>query len=158
RQPKIAGGGSALTALRLEGFAPSVVERKSMLERELRRFGELATAPEPVSRALWRAVRDVTPLATTGEVEAGRRPLWRSCTGAARGAELAAHIGKNLQAQVWLEWAGGLVWFEPEAEDAAAGIVAAAVAASGGHALLVRAPAALRASVDVLSPQAPALA
>src|SRR5262249_57195493 len=56
-------GGAAVTALRLEGFSPSVDERKRTLETLMKAFGELATAEAPRSRAVWEAVRDVTPLA-----------------------------------------------------------------------------------------------
>ena len=46
----------------------------------------------------------------------------------------------------------------PDAADAAAGVVRAAVKAVGGHATLVRAPAPLRAAIDVFEPQEPGLA
>jgi glycolate oxidase FAD binding subunit len=158
---EIAGAGAALTALRLEGFAPSVAQRKRMLEAEMRRFGELDAAPAPVSRALWRAVRDATPFAVGEGNQA--RPLWRLSTAASRGAELAARITEQVPAQMLFDWAGGLLWLAPEAsdeasDDAAAAVVARAVAATGGHATLVRAGAAVRASVDVFSAQDASLA
>ena len=57
------------------------------------------------------------------------------------------------------DWAGGLVWAAlAAAGDAAAPLARSAVAAAGGHATLVRAPAALRAAVDVFEPEPPALA
>jgi glycolate oxidase FAD binding subunit len=46
----------------------------------------------------------------------------------------------------------------PGAADAAAGLVRAAVATVGGHATLVRAPAQLRATLDVFEPQDAGLA
>ena len=56
------------------------------------------------------------------------------------------------------DWAGGLIWVAmPYAEEADAGSIRAAVAAIGGHATLIRAPAALRASADVFAPEEPAL-
>ena len=154
---EIAGAGAALTALRLEGFVPSVAQRKGMLEAELRRFGELGEAPPPVSRALWRAVRDAMPFTAGGDGDA--RPLWRLSTPASRGAELAARITAQVHAHTLFDWAGGLLWLALEAsDDAAAAVVARAVAATGGHATLVRAAAAVRATVDVFSPQDAVLA
>jgi len=154
---EIAGAGTALTALRLEGFAPSVAQRRQMLEGELRRFGELHAAGPLVSRALWRAVRDAAPFAANGDRSA--RPVWRVSTQASRGAELAGRIAEETRARVLFDWAGGLLWLEPEADgDAASAIIARAVAASGGHAMLMRAPAPVRASVDVFSPHDAALA
>jgi glycolate oxidase FAD binding subunit len=45
----------------------------------------------------------------------------------------------------------------PFADEPGAVAIRAAVASVGGHATLVRAPAAVRASVDVFEPQEPAL-
>src|SRR5271166_1934538 len=52
---EIAGSGAAMTALRLEGFAPSVAHRRRILEKMLRPFGELGGAGPLVSRTLWQA-------------------------------------------------------------------------------------------------------
>jgi glycolate oxidase FAD binding subunit len=46
----------------------------------------------------------------------------------------------------------------PASNDARAPLVRATVAAAGGHATLIRAPAAVRAAVDVFTPEAPPLA
>ena len=74
-------------------------------------------------------------------------------------AELAGRIAEETQARVLFDWAGGLLWLEPEADgDTAAAIIARAVAASGGHAMLMRAPASVRASVEAFSPHDAALA
>jgi glycolate oxidase FAD binding subunit len=139
-----------LTAFRLEGFAPSVAHRKIALEEIVRRFGELDRLAENDSRAFWRWLRDVGPFAATGAAE---RPLWRISTAPSKGAEIAAAIVRQ-GAQVFYDWAGGLIWVEtlPSA-DAGAALVHRAVAAAGGHATLIRAPVAVRASVDVFTAQ-----
>ena len=64
--PRSAAAQTAVTAFRLEGVAPSVAERKSVLEKLLAPFGSLGSLGEAASRALWRAVRDVTPFAAAG--------------------------------------------------------------------------------------------
>jgi len=52
------------------------------------------------------------------------------------------------------DWAGGLLWVAmPFADEPDAGSIRAAVKSVGGHATLVRAPAAVRATVDVFEPQ-----
>jgi glycolate oxidase FAD binding subunit len=57
------------------------------------------------------------------------------------------------------DWAGGLIWLALEArDDAGAALVRQAVAATGGHATLIRAPAAARAVAQVFSPQDAAVA
>jgi len=118
-------------------------------------FGEVATLDQPVSRSLWLAIRDVTPFA------AGRDqgPLWRISTAPDRGAELGAMIAREAQAQILHDWAGGLIWLALGAsDDAGAAHIRRAVAAIGGHATLIRAPAAVRAAIDVFAPQDAALA
>jgi glycolate oxidase FAD binding subunit len=141
------------TALRLEGFAPSVKHRKEALATLMKPFGKVTLLEEKDSRALWTSVRQVKPFAA----EAARaRPLWRISTAPARGHEIAAAI--TPAAQMFYDWAGGLLWVAmPFADEPGAAAIRAAVASVGGHATLVRAPAAVRASVDVFEPQDPAL-
>jgi glycolate oxidase FAD binding subunit len=155
-------GGGAVTALRLEGFSPSVAERKRTLETLMKAFGELATAEASRSRAFWKAVRDVTPFAADQSnlsPPQDERPLWRISTAPSRGAELAAMIAKGAPAQMFYDWAGGLIWVALGAsDDADAALVRRAVAVTGGHATLIRAPASVRAAIDVFAPQDAAVA
>ena len=153
----IADAGESLAALRLEGFSPSVAHRKEALKNLLKPFGEIRVLDAPTSRELWRAVRDVAPFAARGEV--AERPLWRISTAPNRGAALAAMIAGQGEAQLLYDWAGGLIWLLAErSDDAGAGRIRRATAALGGHATLIRAPAALRAAIDVFEPQEAALA
>jgi glycolate oxidase FAD binding subunit len=143
----------AATTLRLEGFGPSVKHRTEMLAALMKPFGPVTLLDEKNSRALWRGVRQVKPFATNSSRE---RPLWRISTAPSRGYEIAAAI--TPAAQMFYDWAGGLLWVAmPFANEADAGSIRAAVAGVGGHATLVRAPAAVRASVEVFEPQDAAL-
>ncbi len=152
----INAAGAAVTAFRIEGVAPSVVHRKQLLEQLMRPFGRLGALPDTASRALWRAIRDVAPFAAGGP--AGSRIIWRISTPPARGVEVGRVLVEKLQADVLYDWAGGLIWAAlPPADDAAAGSVRAIVAAVGGHATLIRAPVAVRAAVDVFTPETAAL-
>src|SRR5436305_162098 len=145
-----AEAGTALTALRLEGVAPSVVHRRRALETLLQPFGEVAVLEEAASRDVWRVIRNVMPF--TG----GTRALWRISVAPTRGHEVAAAIGEGTE--YFYDWAGGLIWAALPAEgDGGATRVRRAVAANG-HATLIRAPAAIRASVAVFEPQDAALA
>jgi glycolate oxidase FAD binding subunit len=145
-----AEAGKAITALRLEGVAPSVVHRRRALEELLKPCGEMAVLEEAASRDVWRVIRNVMPF--TG----GARSLWRISVAPTRGHEVAAAIGEG--AEYFYDWAGGLIWAALPAEgDGGATQVRRAVAANG-HATLIRAPAAIRASVPVFEPQAAALA
>jgi len=157
RVPETASAGAAATVFRLEGVAPSVAQRKSLLQTLLSPFGLLGTLPEAASRTLWRAIRDVAPFAADGAV--GRCDLWRISTVPARGAEAGLALAERAGAEIVYDWGGGLVWAAlPPSPDAAAPLVRATVAAIGGYATLIRAPAAVRAAVDVFTPEAPALA
>lgn len=141
----------AATALRLEGVAPSVAHRKEALASLMKPFGPVAILNESDSKALWRSVRQVKPFAVSQD-----RPLWRISTAPGKGHEIGAAI--TPAAQMFYDWAGGLIWVAmPFADEPDAGSIRRAVAATGGHATLVRAPAALRASIDVFEPQSAGL-
>jgi glycolate oxidase FAD binding subunit len=144
----------AATVLRLEGFAPSVVHRQEVLAALAKAFGPVTILDERSSQTLWRSIRTGKPFAT----EAGRkRPLWRLSTAPARGHEIAATI--TPAAQMFYDWAGGLIWVAmPSADEPDAGSVRRAVAAVGGHATLIRAPASVRAAVEVFEPEPSGLA
>jgi glycolate oxidase FAD binding subunit len=144
----------AATALRLEGVAPSVKHRKEVLAALMKPFGKIALLDETQSRALWKSVREVKPFAS----DASRaRPLWRISTQPARGHAVAAAI--TPAAQMFYDWGGGLIWVAmPYGDEPDATSIREAVAAVGGHATLVRAPASVRASADVFQPQEAGLA
>jgi glycolate oxidase FAD binding subunit len=149
------GGGA--TALRLEGVAPSVAHRKGLLAKLLAEFGKLESLSTAASRTLWRAIRDVAPFAAGGPC--GERHVWRISTAPARGVEVGRMLAEAAQGECFYDWAGGLIWAAlPPSDDAGATKVRAIVGAARGHATLIRAPAAVRAKVDVFEPQNPALA
>jgi len=153
-----AGGGRALTLLRLEGVAPSVAHRQAALIGIVKPFGDVVAVAEASSGPLWQAVRDVLPFAASRT--GAEAPLWRVSTAPTQGATLARMVAGASGANALFDWAGGLVWLSiPDArDDAAAPAVRRAVAACGGHATLIRAPAALRAAVEPFEPQDAGLA
>jgi glycolate oxidase FAD binding subunit len=157
RVAQTAAAGKAVTAFRLEGVAPSVAHRRAVLEELAKPYGNLAALEETRSRPFWRAIRDVVPFAAAGP--SGARDIWRISTPPARGSETGAALAGRAGAEVLYDWAGGLIWAAlPPSDDAGAGLVRSIVAGSEGHATLIRAPAAVRAAVDVFQPEAPALA
>ncbi|MGB9370015.1 MAG: FAD-binding protein [Xanthobacteraceae bacterium] len=144
-----AESGRAITALRIEGVAPSVAHRRRALEDLLKPFGEIAVLEGAASRDAWRVIRNVMPFA------GGARALWRISVAPSRGHEVAAAIGEG--AEYFYDWAGGLIWAALPAEGDC-GAVRVRASLNGGHATLVRAPAAIRAAVPVFEPQDAALA
>src|SRR5262249_56037134 len=140
---EIAAAGTAITALRLEGVAPSVAQRKAVLEKLLRPFGALAVLEDAASRSIWRSIRDVTPF-TTGTSRGGH-DIWRISTAPTRGADIGRALADKSGGDVLYDWAGGLVWAAlPRSDDAHADLVHPIVAQSGGHPPLIRAPPPVR--------------
>jgi glycolate dehydrogenase FAD-binding subunit len=152
-----ASAGASVTALRLEGVAPSVAQRKTVLEKLLGPFGALATLEETASRAVWQAIRDATPFAAA--TARGGHDIWRISTAPTRGVDVGRTLEDQVGGEMLYDWAGGLVWAAlPRSDDAHARLVHATVAQAGGHATLIRAPAAVRAKVEVFTPEPAPLA
>lgn len=158
---EIAGGGTSLTVLRLEGFGPSVAARTGTLHALL--GGGAAVLDAEASAALWTAVRDVRPFVGTAGA------VWRCSVAPSAGPRVAAAAPAG--SRVLFDWAGGLLWVETpvdggggdgggdSASDAGAAALRTAIAqAGGGHATLIRAPMDLRAVVPTFQPTAAALA
>jgi glycolate oxidase FAD binding subunit len=161
--------GSA-TAFRLEGFQPSVVFRLARLREQLGSEGSLIILDREPSLAFWRAVRDVAPF-----VDDVARIVWRLSVPPAQGAIVLERIERAIPgAQGILDWGGGLIWLQlpavankphggtshagADVDTAHVDTVRSAIGDTGGHATLIRAPAGVRASVEVFHPQAAALA
>lgn len=144
--------GKAVTLMRLEGVAPSVSHRLDVLAGLLKAYGSVETLGVESSRVVWRAIRDVLPF-TEDE-----RPVWRVSTAPMQGPAIAAAVAAA--DGVWFsDWAGGLLWVAlPPSDDAGSSLIRSAVAQAGGHATLIRAPAAIRAKVPVFDPQSEGIA
>ncbi|MGD9912843.1 MAG: FAD-binding protein [Rhizobiaceae bacterium] len=150
----IAGlGGSAATLMRVEGFGPSVDYRIGTLKTLFASVPETELLPVERSRAVWKEIRDCGPF-----VDGTERPVWRVSTAPSEGWKLALALRREAPATVFYDWQGGLVWIRMEGGDAEAEIVRRLVAQVGGHAMLVRAAAAVRAAVPTFQPQAGPLA
>jgi glycolate oxidase FAD binding subunit len=127
-----AASSAGVTALRLEGFGPSVAARRRLLEE----MAPLSALSDRDAQAFWSALKAPLPDAPV---------LWRLSLPASRCAQvIAAGLGP------WaMDWAGARLWLA--CDDAEA--VRAAASAAAGHAMLVRAPEALRRTVPTLHPQ-----
>ncbi len=151
-------GSTAVAALRLEGPYPSVVFRRERLLAELGADCEASSLDDEASIAFWRAIRDVMPLAGSGD-----RAIWRVSVAPNRGGELGEAIAHRLDTGWYLDWAGGLVWAAiAGAEDGGAAVIRDAIRRADGrgtgHATLIKGSPELRRSVPVFEPQPPPLA
>ena len=140
--------GGAQTLIRLEGFAASVDYRGGELRRLFRRHDPDFLEGE-ADVAIWRSLRDVTPFAADVSSEA----VWRMSTAPTKGHVLTALVARSITCRWLYDWGGGLIWLACEPQgDAGAAVIRRALAGTGGHATLVRAPAEIRAAVDVFQP------
>ncbi len=139
----VAGLGNAATLVRLEGFSPSVVARVAVLKDEL---GADLVLDDAASLALWREVADVGYFAAEQN-----RLVWKISVPPSDAPKVAEALTTTLGADVFFDWAGGLIWaaLAPQAGDD--GAVRACLPGSG-HATLIRAPQALRQSAAVFQP------
>jgi glycolate oxidase FAD binding subunit len=154
RVASVASAGTAVTALRLEGFTTSVAARVEALSRELTGLAPIEALDEAGSRALWADLRDVRPLAPPHTDLAGDA-VWRISVPPTEGPAVVAAIAGATDAQAWLDWGGGLIWLALSCGlDGGEQLVRGALKAhaSSGHATLVRAPATVRAAVPVFQP------
>lgn len=153
----LAGGGEALTVLRLEGITASAVHRAGSLRELLAPFGTATLIEDVASAALWATIRDVLPFAASGAL--GAWPVWRIVCPPASGAMLGAQLARETGGDVIYDWGGGLIWAAlPPKPDAHAPAVRACANAVGGHATLIRAAEDVRRMIDVFHPQAPGIA
>ncbi len=149
----VAGAGRGVTALRIEGPGPSVAFRRAALAELLGAAGSIAEAE---SATLWTEIAEVVPLLADAPL------LWRLCPPPAAAPALLEGLHAALAGRCLLDWGGGLVWFAPDpaaaGADGGAGRVRAALAQTGGHAMLFRAPEEMRAAAGVFDPLAGPLA
>jgi glycolate oxidase FAD binding subunit len=145
---------SAVTAIRLEGFEPSVAARTAALKRLLGRHGPIEMLDDQHSFALWREIGEVAPY-----VGGTERLVWKLSVPPADGAGVLRAIRKLVRAEAFYDWGGGLIWlFLDEHGDGNAGMIRDAVQTVGGNATLIRAPEPVRAVTPVFHPQPGALA
>src|SRR5262249_45233124 len=134
------------------GIAPSIAYRREKLESLLRPFGKLEVVKAEDSRAFWQAVRDVVPFADGSE-----NAVWRISTAPASGARVGSAIAAATGAKIFYDWAVGLLWVAMPGEPPHETAIREALAGKG-HATLIGASAAVRASAAVFEPLSPDLA
>jgi glycolate oxidase FAD binding subunit len=145
--------GEASTVLRLEGFAPSVADRATVLKNLLASAGAIDEVSGDISRKLWREIRDVMPFA-----DGTQRPVWRVSMVPMQAYKLVASLRMGAAVDAYYDWQGGLVWLRMEGEPEAEAVRALIGKYGGGHATLVRAPTSIRAALPVFEPQPAPLA
>ena len=134
-------GHGAVTMLRIEGFEQSVAYRAEQLANELATFGEITVETDAGKSAkIWTASRDVAGF------ENADGDVWRISVKPTDGATIAASLGAN---QLFMDWGGGLIWaVMPKGTD-----LRARMNGTPGHATLIRADEATRATLGTFHPE-----
>ena len=129
-------------------FPDSIEYRSGELSLLLGEYGVPDKLEGEPMAALWRHIRDANFFAGMQEA------VWRLSLKPTDGPKAASAIARMLPGARWFyDWGGGLVWLAVPADgDAGASAIRAALKPLGGYATLVRAPDAVRASVDVFQP------
>ena len=148
---ELAAFGRAVALLRIEDFAPSVAYRTAKL-RDMLGYPAAEILDDAVSRAVWRAVRDARPLPVPTNAA-----VWRVSVRPSAGPAVLRTVA-DAGAGGFLDWGGGLVWLSGPADSATHAAVEAAARMGHGTWMLLRAPESLRAAVQVVPPEPPALA
>ncbi|MEZ5871765.1 MAG: glycolate oxidase subunit GlcE [Nitratireductor sp.] len=141
--------GTASTFVRIEGFGESVAYRAGQLSQLLAPFGKCRINDDgKANTLLWQDIRDCTAFADKPGA------VWRLSVKPSDAPRIVAGLRTGPAMDAVYDWGGGLVWLlVPEEGDCAAAMIRKAVAASGGHATLVRAGDANRASTGVFQPE-----
>src|SRR5271166_1888421 len=156
RVAAVAGSGGGIAAVRVEGHTPSATYRADAITPIVAAHGETEQLGAEDSAVLWREIGDAALLA-----EPAAHAVWRISLTPSAGPAFAEAVGNQAACDALFDWGGGLVWLAIGAEsgDAGAAVVREALGAQGGgHATLMRAADAVRASVAVFGPLAGPLA
>ncbi|WP_188260797.1 glycolate oxidase subunit GlcE [Azospirillum tabaci] len=153
----VAAVGGAVTLVRVEGFGPSVTARVAALKEEL---GADAVLDRDESLAVWREIRDVAyfcPATSPASAEEGRggdqdsRHVWKISVQPSEGPRVAESIRWALDAELYFDWGGGLLWAAVAPTPDTAVAIRGALG-TAGHATLVRAPEDVRTTAEVFHP------
>ena len=149
----VAEAGQAITAIRIQGPGPSVLDRLEILKDLLRAFGELEELHFNNSNTLWQEIGNVASLLPDMD-----KAIWKLSVPPASGPCVCARLKMLPGAELYLDWGGGLIWLAVEpGDDARAGEIREVVALSGGHATLLRATDDIKRRIPVFQPPSDAL-
>ena len=145
---EIAPARTALTALRLEGAPRSLAYRVERLRRELAPFGDTYELDPQRSQDFWADIRSLSFLSANFE-----GPLWRITTAPSKAALIVRALSAFFEVNAAYEWSGGLLWLElPPSSDASVTEVRRVLAEFEADSMLMRAPKAVRSSIEVFHP------
>ena len=150
----VGGAGNSVTAVRMQGPAPSVEVRCQAVRNLWQAYGDVEELHGHNSANLWQELRDVAPLLVNPDSQ-----IWRLSMPPSEGAGVVQSIQSEIEGEAYFDWGGGLIWLavDPAHENSAV-IIRGSLASGGGHATLIRGSDALRNAVEVFQPQSSEIA
>ena len=135
------------TCLRLEGFGPSVDVRRAHLLAQIGQTAETRSLKGAESRLLWQQIGNVQPFHGQSE-----QAVWKLSVRPSDAPQILERLSTVAGLQVFLDWGGGLIWLSlPCGNDGGTALVRSALPRTG-HATLIGAPDAIRATQAVFQP------
>ena len=145
----VSNTGLSVTAVRVEGPTPSVIQRTKDLMTALAGYGDVEELHTHRSRMLWKEIGDLSPF-----VENQTSTVWRIMAPPSQAGLVIDNLSNMFNISWYFDWAGGLIWVESDdgdPDDVHTGIRNCVTEVSG-QSTLIRGSSTLRASVDVFEP------
>ena len=145
----VSNTGLSVTAVRVEGPTPSVIQRTKDLMTALAGYGDVEELHTHRSRMLWKEIGDLSPF-----VENQTSTVWRIMVPPSQAGLVIDNLSNMFSVSWYFDWAGGLIWVESDdgdPDDVHTGIRNCVTEVSG-QSTLIRGSSTLRASVDVFEP------
>ena len=145
----VSNTGLPVTAIRIEGPTPSVIQRTKDLMAALAEYGDVEELHAHRSRMLWKEIGDLSPF-----VENQTSTIWRIIVPPSQAGLVIDNLSDMFEIAWYFDWAGGLIWVESDdgyADNVHTGI-RNCVAKVSGQSTLIRGSSTLRASVEVFEP------
>ena len=145
----VSNTGLPVTAIRIEGPTPSVIQRTKDLMTTLAEYGDVEELHAHRSRMLWKEIGDLSPF-----VENQTSTIWRIIVPPSQAGLVIDNLSDMFEISWYFDWAGGLLWVESYdgyPYDVHTGI-RDCVAKVSGQSTLIRGSSTLRASVEVFEP------
>ena len=147
---------ATLTAIRVENFSSSLSYRVGRLTEALKIYGTPIVLEHDASLMFWNELRRLSALTPSS----GDAPshLWRLSTAPRLAAKVVDAVRRNMKVEACYDASGGVIWLEVSASgDAGGADIRRILSTHGGHATLIRAEPAVRASVEVFQPMSSAV-
>jgi len=144
----VKGPGQPVTAIKVEGPAPSAEFRCAALRDMFKDAGEIEELHGHRSRRFWEQVGNVTPFAQDQS-----RVIWKVSVPPSEAKHYIADVTADYpDLEYFCDWAGGLIWLSLPADTPKGGEARMRAALRGGHATLIRANEGLRAEISPFQP------